>query len=409
MKALVSTAAVAALLLALTSGLPAEAATPLPSGGTGLSSSSKSAVKFQSAAPSISRLSGGDRYETAVAISRQFPAGVPVVYIATGAGYADALSAAPAAAAQGGPLLTTARNVLPQAVAAEIKRLKPQKIVVAGGAGAVSGSVLTALKKLAPSVQRLGGSDRYETSRLLIDYAFDSAPIAYLATGRNFPDALSASAAAGSIGAPVILVDGKQRKVDKSTTALIRDLGVSRINIAGGTGVISSGIESTLKNTMSVKRLSGSDRYSTSAAINRYAFSSASTAYFAVGTGFADALAGAALAGKSGSPLYVVARTCVSSAVKDDVNALGLERRVMLGGSAVLTSAVGKLTVCAKPAPKPAAPSNPGDSKNCSDFSTYASAQAWYKKYFPKYGDIARLDYDNDGYACETLPGGPAS
>ncbi|MBH0131374.1 cell wall-binding repeat-containing protein [Salinibacterium sp. NK8237] len=367
-------------------------------------------MKFQSAAPSVSRLSGSDRYETAVAISQQFDPGVSVLYIANGAGYADALSAAPAAAVQGGPLLLTAANELPKVVVAEIKRLNPSKIVVAGGSSVVSGSVLSALKKLAPSVKRLGGSDRYETSRLIIDYAFDSAPTAYLATGRNFPDALSASAAAGSIGAPVILVDGNKSSIDKSTSALIKSLGVTQTNIAGGTGVVSSGIESALKKTTTVKRLSGSNRYATSAAINKYAFSSSSEAYFTVGTGFADALAGAALAGRNGSPLYVVERTCVSSAVKNDITALGLSQHVLLGGSAVLTSGVGKLTVCGSSTPKPTATtSNPGDTKNCSDFATYAQARTWYLKYYPQYGDVARLDYDNDGRPCETLPGGPSS
>ncbi|HLT97474.1 MAG TPA: S-layer homology domain-containing protein [Acidimicrobiia bacterium] len=49
-------------------------------------------------------------------------------------------------------------------------------------------------------------------------------------------------------------------------------------------------------------------------------------------------------------------------------------------------------------------PPNPGDSKNCSDFKTQAEAQAWFDKYYPYYGDIARLDQDNDGIACEGLP-----
>ena len=50
---------------------------------------------------------------------------------------------------------------------------------------------------------------------------------------------------------------------------------------------------------------------------------------------------------------------------------------------------------------------NPGDSKNCKDFETYRDARAWYDKYFPLYGDVARLDGDNDGIPCENLPGAP--
>jgi hypothetical protein len=52
-------------------------------------------------------------------------------------------------------------------------------------------------------------------------------------------------------------------------------------------------------------------------------------------------------------------------------------------------------------------PPNPGDSKNCSDFATWSAAQAWHDFYFPDYGDIANLDGDGDGVACESLPGAP--
>lgn len=52
----------------------------------------------------------------------------------------------------------------------------------------------------------------------------------------------------------------------------------------------------------------------------------------------------------------------------------------------------------------PIQPANPGDTKNCSDFATQAQAQNWFNTYFPYYGDIAKLDGNNDGRACESLP-----
>merc|ERR1711920_222446 len=47
--------------------------------------------------------------------------------------------------------------------------------------------------------------------------------------------------------------------------------------------------------------------------------------------------------------------------------------------------------------------SSPGDSKNCGDFSTWKEAKAWYDFYFPLYGDVAKLDGDDDGVPCEAL------
>lgn len=57
--------------------------------------------------------------------------------------------------------------------------------------------------------------------------------------------------------------------------------------------------------------------------------------------------------------------------------------------------------------PQPTQPANPGDTKNCGDFGTWQQAQSWFDTYYPYYGDIARLDSDNDRIACESLPGHP--
>jgi hypothetical protein len=57
-----------------------------------------------------------------------------------------------------------------------------------------------------------------------------------------------------------------------------------------------------------------------------------------------------------------------------------------------------------KPSPTSSKPANPGDTKNCSDFSTQREAQAWFDYYYPHYGDVARLDADGDLIACESLP-----
>ena len=61
------------------------------------------------------------------------------------------------------------------------------------------------------------------------------------------------------------------------------------------------------------------------------------------------------------------------------------------------------------PATSPPAsnPVSPGDTKNCSDFATYAAAKAWFDTYYPYYGDIANLDQDGDRIPCESLPGAP--
>ena len=71
------------------------------------------------ASPTYSALRGIDRYETALAVSRHaFTPGVGAVVLATGEDFPDALSAAPLAAAYGGPVLLTPPMALRDATAA---------------------------------------------------------------------------------------------------------------------------------------------------------------------------------------------------------------------------------------------------------------------------------------------------
>jgi uncharacterized protein with LGFP repeats len=65
------------------------------------------------------------------------------------------------------------------------------------------------------------------------------------------------------------------------------------------------------------------------------------------------------------------------------------------GGTTVIRTCGGGTT--APPLSRPA-------DKDCSDFRTQAEAQAWFDKYYPAFGDVARLDADNDHRVCESLP-----
>jgi putative cell wall-binding protein len=300
------------------------------------------------------RLAGQNRYETAVAISQQWADDFGGrVYIANGLGYPDALSAGPAAAYNNSPLLLTAPDALPAEVVTELNRLEPTEIVIVGGTGVVSEAVETALSNLSfhPTVTREAGANRYETSRKIAEDTFTAGTVStvYLANGTNFPDALSASPAAAAFGGAVILVNGASASVDAATLALLTTLGVTDVKIAGGTGSISAGIEAQMVDIYGadhVVRNGGADRYATSILINADQFTTAPVVYLAQGAGFPDALAGAALAGNEGAPLFVSSSNCISQGLLDALTSLGTERLVLLGGTGVLSTAVEDLTVC---------------------------------------------------------------
>ena len=299
--------------------------------------------------PGVHRLAGVDRFSTSVAISQRFAPNVPVMYVATGADFPDALSAAAPAAHLGGPLLLTHSGGLPTVVRNEVVRLAPGRIVVVGGEAVIGSVVYDELATLAPAISRVGGADRYESGEALIADAFTGAAQAFIATGNDFPDALAASAAAGSLGAPVFLVDGQS--VRPSTITAMYELGVWTVRIAGGSGAVSDQVAQQLSWAgFTVLRHQGADRYLTAVAINAAVFGASapvSAAFIANGEGFADALPGAALAGAIGGPLYVAQKWCVPQPVSSAIGALAPTARVLLGGPAALSDSVARDAVCA--------------------------------------------------------------
>lgn len=302
-------------------------------------------------AVAVDRLTGSDRFQVAVEISkRAFPGGSDVVYVATGMVFPDALSAAPAAVAGNGPILLTTSATMPKAVRDEIVRLSPGRIVVVGGPSSVSTAIQNDLSTIAPTT-RLSGPDRYVVSRSIARATFGEtgSSVAYIATGQNFPDALTSSGAAASASAPVILVDGRQPRLDAETRRLLQDLGVTQVKIAGGPSSVSSGIQTdlaTMLGSSSVIRFGLPSRFLVGWQVNADAYETADHAYFATGYVFADALGGAVIASRSAAPMYVALTDCIPKEIVDELGKQGVSKVTLLGGPSSLTDNVARLKSC---------------------------------------------------------------
>jgi putative cell wall-binding protein len=301
----------------------------------------------------VDRLSGADRYETAVQASQAtIPTGTnpAVVYLANGANYPDALAAGPAAIAQGGVLLLTKSTSLPVVTRSELLRLDPARVVIVGGTGAVSESVRSAVRSALPRtpVDRLPGSTRYETGELIVKDAFASASTAIIATGRNYPDALAAGPAAGYMGAPVVLVDGRGN-VPESTIEMLLNLGVTQIVVLGGPSVISDASRQDLIDIVgeaSFYPIAGANRYDTAAQLNGAVFAPSDYALISSGANFPDALAGAPLAGALGAPLYLTRPNCLVAEADAGIMASRANGVILLGGTGALSTKVQQLGTC---------------------------------------------------------------
>lgn len=257
------------------------------------------------------RDAGVDRYHTAVLTSqRAFPSTTGgTVAIATGLDFPDALAATPVTRGEG-PLLLVRTDSVPPVVADELKRLAPTEVVVAGGSGVVSDGVVAEIEALVPgvSVERAQGPERYSTAAALSASAFEpGVPVAYVATGLDFPDALAAGAAGAHFGGPVLLTKGTT--LDAAAAAELGRLQPQRIVVVGGTSVVSTTAEEQLRALApEVVRLAGSDRYETSRAVARDMRGPREAEMVALATGanFPDALsAGPAVAALGGSLILV--------------------------------------------------------------------------------------------------------
>lgn len=196
----------------------------------------------QYARGSVTRIGGAHRYAVSAALSAAtYPAGVPVVYVATGETFPDALAGAPVAARDGAPVLIVPGTFVPGATDAELTRLRPRRIVVLGGPGSVSEAVLTALQGYTTGpVERIWAADRYGVAVEIAARSFSWAPpTVYVAKGEDFADALAGAPAAALHRASLLLVPSTATTLPRSVDAELRRTRPGSVVILGGTGSVS--------------------------------------------------------------------------------------------------------------------------------------------------------------------------
>lgn len=299
------------------------------------------------AGPDVRRIAGVDRYATAVAVARESHSdSATVAIVTTGGTFPDALAGGPAAAKLGGPVLLTARDTVPAVVLDELRRLRPQRVLVLGGTGAVSDAAVVQIQREGLVVERLAGAGRYETAALVSQAAFaPGAPTVYVATGADYPDALAGAAAASAAGAPVLLVG--RDDLPKATAAELGRLQPQRLVVLGGPGAVSARVEQQLAAyAPTVTRIAGADRYATAAAIARATPGRPDAIFLATGQGFADALAGGPAAAAANAPVLLVPPTCIPGPVHVEMQRHDYPPVTLLGGAAALGPDVAELRPC---------------------------------------------------------------
>lgn len=284
----------------------------------------------------LNRIAGRNRYETAVKVSQEGWQSAESVVLARGDEYADALAGATLAYSLDAPILLTNPTKLVEVTATEIERLGVSKVYILGGEGAVGASVVNALQAMGLVTERISGSNRYKTAAKIADMVAPTGTgEVILASGMNFPDALSAGAYAARRGIPILLTRGD--RLSPEAAKAIEDLNASTTILIGGTGVLGSAIESAVPGAV---RIVGANRYSTSVEVAKYFGPSSSKVYVATGLQFADALSGAVLAAKTDSGILLVGTT-VHSTISGYLNDSTVDKIVIFGGEGAVSNVIG--------------------------------------------------------------------
>ena len=225
------------------------------------------------------------------------------VVLATGRNFPDGLVAgALAGASKSGVVLTMGTTAIEPETLSKLKSVGTSKVTIVGGTGAVSQGVENSLKAAGIQVERIAGANRYDTAFRVFENMKANGklklnargePYVFVATGRNFPDALAASAVAAKIGTAVILADTPEQ-VNRVAGAHPYAVGGQTYSLLANMGVSMSGW------------FDGKDRYDTAnKLVNWSEWKGGDTVMVAVGTNYPDALAAGGLSASTGQLLVL--------------------------------------------------------------------------------------------------------
>lgn len=259
------------------------------------------------------RLAGQDRYQTARTIGEDYNSGKCAnIILVSGNNFPDALSSSILSKKFDAPVLLVGATVEQSSEAFSYIAAHSNadtKLYIIGGTGVIGTSFETEIIKGGHvNIERLSGYNRYDTDMAVVNKANvkPGTPV-FVASGENFADALSVSSFAGLNQYPTLLV-GQNYLADK-TKNYIASNKPATVYIVGGVSVVSQSVEAQIKAlvpTATIKRLAGNDRFDTVGAVINEFSASPQTVYLANGFNFPDALAGSALAAKTGDPVLLI-------------------------------------------------------------------------------------------------------
>lgn len=192
---------------------------------------------------------------------------------------------------------------------------------------------------------RIGGSTRYDTAisianKLKAKLGVSKFKNIVVASGENFPDALTGCYLAGNAGAPMLMVSGSTENLVVSYIRNNLESG-GKVYILGGTGAVSESFELALASIgITPKRLAGKSRYDTNLQILNNAGAEQPTELLVcAGYNFADALSSSAV----NMPMMIVGDSLTANQQKHLASAKYKKIHVIGGDGAVSNGVANEL------------------------------------------------------------------
>ncbi|UUM12812.1 S8 family serine peptidase [Clostridiaceae bacterium HFYG-1003] len=290
------------------------------------------------APPVVQRIAGDTRYSTAVEISKKTFVTADTIILVNGVSGIDALLGGPLSAVMGAPILLTEPAALRSVTKTEITRLKAKHAIILGGEQAVPAGIVTALKGMGLTVERIGGTTRFKTS-ILVDQKIRSitgrTDRAVVANGYTMFDALTAGPGAAKNGCGILFNDGKSIDMIKDS---LKE--ANTVYLTGGQLVQTAEVEAALQAPgRTVVRLAGANRYATAAVIADQFFNSTNTIVIANGEKPYDALTGTLLCHVNHGPVVLTPAAYLHADTKAYLIDENPDQVFILGGLSAISTA----------------------------------------------------------------------
>ncbi len=196
-------------------------------------------TRLQTIGYRTTRFAGRDRFETSVFVARGMQS-ANNLFVANGQGFTDALIAGSAAAhTNSAVLLSNGSTLTPQV--REYRDEQAAKPRYAIGAPAAQAD---------PGATAITGTDQYDTAFKVAEQFFGNAPVAGIASGVNFPDAMAGVPHAKRAGGPILLTDPNQLS-DRTRVYLTNHANtIDLAFIYGGPAAIKTSVDPEVSNAM---------------------------------------------------------------------------------------------------------------------------------------------------------------